>query len=118
MAGGVAGVSAILADLIVEAIILLEEDVSVDMGSPVAGVILNLRHGAIDEIEKAAPALDPIVANHGSCGAILKGVAAAFAGKRAEAVELKGDAQRFGVGIMLMDPSGQAVAVEVASLDD
>jgi len=114
----VAAIAAVVDDLAVAGAVGLDEDVAVDEGLTVAGVVAQLGMVGLHQVELAVAALDPVVADHGARRAVLEVVAAAAVAQRSIAIGLEADAQALGVGVVLVDAALDAVGVDEVPRDD
>jgi len=71
----------------------------------------------VDQVELAVAVLDPVVADDQPGRAVLEVVAAAAGAQPAHAVELVGDVDRRGVGVVLVVAALDAVVVDEVALD-
>ncbi len=93
----VAAVAAIVDDLAVAGVLVLDEQVAVDESRVVAGIVPQFDVVGLDQIELTVARLDPVVTDHGAGRTVLEVVAAAAGAQRAVAVVLEDDAQALGI---------------------
>ena len=105
-------------DLAVAFAFAFDENVAIDVGGSVSGIVDELGVITINKIELAIAIFDPVVSDDSASRAVFEVVAQTAFAEWSKAVELKNDAIRFGVVVVFVDAVFDAIVVNVTVFDE